>query len=173
MIRAFSYLKQFLSACRLWDGCKWIFAPSFPTPPRAAYLIFSSHSGFTAGYTRFSRPGNRVGLHASTGSRSGVFAKLATEGATGIAFINTETETAQVKLTAVGNDGLEIAKAELEVSPGAKLVGTAANIFSRGIGAATFIRYFSNRTIIGYELNLSMDREMLDGLPGIDQYIDK
>jgi pimeloyl-ACP methyl ester carboxylesterase len=136
-----------------------------------AYAVFSSYSGFVSGYTRFFQPGNSVALHAVSGNRKGVFAKFLNE-LTGLAFVNVESEPATVRLTALDDAGNVVASAVLRVEPGAKVVDMAEALFGTDLSRAGFIRYASDKTIVGFQVDASPCRQMLDGLPGISHYME-
>jgi hypothetical protein len=51
------------------------------------------------------------------------------------------------------------------VAAGAKVIGTAEELFDVDISKATHISYYADGDIIGFSLNGSDDGKMLDGLP--------
>lgn len=106
---------------------------------------------------------------SGTGAKSGVFAKIEKSGWTGIAFVNAESTTASVTLTAYNNSGTALATQTINVGGHAKVVNLAENIFaSQNISSATYIAYTSNRNVVGFQLNGSTDGTMLDGLPALN-----
>jgi hypothetical protein len=143
----------------------------FQDPANIAYLSFASDSGFLAGYTRFYQPGNRVSLPAGTGARVGWFPKMEQDGWTGIAFVNVETTSATVTLTATDANGNEVSSATLTLTPGKKYVGMVNQLFSGNLSAARYFKYVSDKRILGFTVSGSSDGQMLDGLPCLGQYV--
>ncbi len=143
----------------------------FQNPGQIAYLARVSDSGFLAGYTRFSQPGNRASLAAGTGSKLGWFTKMEKDGWTGIAFVNTETSLATVDLSARRNDGTQVASKSLRLGPGEKDVGMVDQLFPTDLTNATYFRFKSDRNVLGFTVSGSADGQMLDGLHYLDRYI--
>jgi rhodanese-related sulfurtransferase len=103
-----------------------------------------------------------------TGAKAGVFAKIEKLGWTGIAFVNTEDSAASVTLTAYRDSGTTVAAQVLPVGSHAKVVQAAEDIFlPQEISDATYIAYSSDKNVVGFQLNGSMDWTMLDGLPAL------
>jgi hypothetical protein len=100
-------------------------------------------------------------------STDGVFAKIEKSGWTGIAFVNIETSPATVAMTAYDDEGNPMASETINLNAHQKVLGMASTLFSQDISAATYIRYSSNREIVGIQLNGSTDGMLLDGLPGM------
>ncbi len=101
-------------------------------------------------------------------AKSGVFAKIEKAGGwTGIAFVNTEATPASVTLTAYDDDGNPVGTQALTVGGHAKVVNYAEEIFSQNISGATYVAYSSDRDVVGFQLNGTSDRMMLDGLPAL------
>jgi hypothetical protein len=143
----------------------------FQLPAQIAYLSFVCDSGFIAGYTRFSQPGNRVSLAAGAGARTGWFTKLERDGWTGIAFVNVETENATVTLNAVDAEGGLVSTATLVLTAGQKYVGMATQMFTGDLSRARYVKYSSDKRLLGFTVSSSGDGEMLDGLHCLGQYI--
>jgi hypothetical protein len=101
------------------------------------------------------------------GTRDGVLPKIEKDGWTDIAFINTDAIPAYVSLTAYDDYGNAVDARAFIVRGHAKVVMSAENLFLHDISDATYIVYSSDRNIVGFQLNGSMDGTMLDGLPGI------
>ena len=145
----------------------------FSEPDEVAYLVFWSDSGFVSGYTRFYEPNNRVAIPAATGSLKGWFTKKEPGGWTGITFLNTEEESAVIRLTAYDNDGLEIASEEISLDPGVKRVGLVEDFFQEDISEANYFSYSSDRLLSAYSINISPDQKMMDGLASGTEYMRK
>jgi Divergent InlB B-repeat domain len=141
-------------------------------PAQTAWFKITSTSPIT-GFELFGTvDGNQLAAYAGgggTGAKSGVFAKIEKNGGwTGIAFVNTEANSASVTLTAYNDNGTAVAAQLLPPVPGhAKVVDNPEDIFSQDISSATYITYSSNRNVVGFQLNASSDGTMLDGLPGL------
>jgi hypothetical protein len=138
-------------------------------PSQTAWFKIDSTSPIT-GFELFGTvDGNQLAAYAGgsgTGAKSGVFAKIEKNGGwTGIAFVNTEDSTASVTLTAYNDAGAVVASQPLTVDGHAKMVKPAEWIFSQDISSATYIAYSSDRNVVGFQLNGSLDWMMLDGLP--------
>lgn len=144
---------------------------SFQNPQDIAYLAFVSDSGWVAGYTRFSQPGNRASLAAGTGTKQGWFTKMEKDGWTGIAFVNTETSDATVTLTACDENGSQVATKTLPLSPGRKSVGMVDQLFSADLKNAKYFKFKSDRNVLGFTVSGSADGLMLDGLHCLVNYI--
>lgn len=133
--------------------------------------MFSSDSGFLAGYTRFYQPGNCASLILGTGNKKGWFTRVENDGWTGIAFVNVGTSTANVQLTAWDDDGDQVAATTLALVPGTKLVGMVSQLFTSDVSKATYIKYSSDNKVLGFTVSGSSDAQMLDGLHALDQYM--
>jgi hypothetical protein len=143
----------------------------FQNPQNIAYLAFVADSGFVAGYTRFSQPGNRVSLAAGAGTKAGWFTKMEQDGWTGIAFVNVETSAATVKLAAMDANGNQVSSATLTLAPGKKTVGMTGELFKGDLSAAKYFRYTSDKLLLGFTVSGSSDSQMLDGLHCLPNYI--
>ena len=144
---------------------------SFQRPQDIAYLAFLSDSGFLSGYTRFYQPGNRASLALGSGSNHGWFTKMENDGWTGIAFVNADTVTATVTLTAYDDNGTVVATTALPVKPGQKYVGMVDQLFKSDLSKATYCRYSSDKNLLGFTVSGSSDGQMLDGLHALGDYI--
>ena len=136
------------------EGASWfsILSPS----PITGFELFGTNDGKQlGGYTG-------VGIQ----STEGVFPKIESDGWTGIAFVNTESENATVQLKAYDDSGALIVIASYILNPYEKIQGIASNLFSSEINDATYIKYSSNKSVVGFQLNGSSGGMMLDGLPG-------
>jgi hypothetical protein len=102
-----------------------------------------------------------------TGAKAGVFAKIEKQGWTGIAFVNTEENGASVTLTAYKDNGAVVDTTAVSVDGHAKVIRAAELIFSEDISSATSIAYSSDRNVVAFQLNGSLDWTMLDGLPAL------
>jgi hypothetical protein len=141
-------------------------------PAETAWFKIDSTSPIT-GFELFGTvDGNQLAAYAGgggTGAKAGVFAKIEKDGWTGIAFVNTEATAASVTLTAYTDAGAVVATQVLPPVPGhAKVVDPAEAIFfPQDIGTATYIAYSSDKNVVGFQLNGSLDWMMLDGLPAL------
>jgi hypothetical protein len=96
--------------------------------------------------------GNQLGAYAGgAGANAGIFAKIETDGWTGIAFVNTGDNDANVTLTAYYDTGGVAATEILNVRGHAKKVDSPENIFTQDITGATYIAYTSNSNVVGFQ----------------------
>ena len=142
-----------VSALGLPGGIAWIDIEA--SQPITGFELFTQTNQL-AGYTGVNIAGTR-----------GVFPKIEKEGDTGIAFVNAEDEAASVALTCYDDAGEVVAQEIFELAPRQKEVRQAAAFFSSDISSGTYVAYESDRRIVGFQLNLSSDRMMLDALPGL------
>jgi len=136
-------------------------------PEDTAWLEIGATSPIT-GFELFTRT-DQLGGYTGVGisGTEGVFAKLESDGATGIAFVNIENSSATVTLTAYADIGTEIATKDINLAAHEKELDIAENIFTGDISTATYIAYSSDKEVVGFQLNVSSDGMMLDGLPGM------
>ncbi len=136
------------------------------------YMVFVSDSGFLAGYTRYDQPGNRVTMPATaSGATEGWFAKMETDGWTGIACVNTEASAATVVLKAFDENGNKVAEKSHSVSPGEQMIGIIFQLFDTDISSARYFSFTSDKEIIGFSISGSEDGLMLDGLMNLPRYV--
>ncbi len=140
-------------------------ASTFSGAEKIAYMLLSSATYGLKGYSKFYnyKMGVRASIVSSTPQKSGLFTKLDHEGWTGIAFVNTSTAVAHVKLTAYNNQGESVAVENIDLNPGAKEVKQAILLFSKSIAGASYVEYLSDQKVVGFFLNGSEDGTMLDG----------
>jgi len=96
--------------------------------------------------------------------------KMEKDGWTGIAFVNIESAAAAVKLTAMDASGSQVASATLTLTPGKKYVGMVNQLFTGDLSAARYVKYTSDRLLLGFTVSGSSDGQMLDGLHCLPQY---
>ncbi len=152
----YNYVRAIPSQLNLPADTAWFKIVS--TQPLSGFELFGTTDG------------NLLGPYAgngSAGSRSGIFGKIEKSGWTGIAFVNTEDDAAAVTLTAYDNNGSAVATTVLSVGGRAREVRFAEAFFSQDVGSATYIAFTSDRNVVGFQLNSSMDGMMLDGLPAL------
>lgn len=138
-------------------------------PERTEWLRIQT-KGWISGFELFGTRDQRqlAGYTAvGIGKTSGVFAKIESQGWTGIAFVNASDQTAQLRLAAYTDAGVEVAGQDLELGPYQKQVAMAPELFSEKIGEASYIQYRSDRQVVGFQLNGTDDGIFLDGLPGL------
>jgi len=66
-------------------------------------------------------------------------------------------------LTAYNDNGNAVAARELPVGGHAKVVNFAEALFSQDISGATYIAYASDRNVVGFQINGTLDEMMFDG----------
>lgn len=128
------------------------------TVPVTGFMVFWRPSGGdVAGFTV-----------TDIASASGVFPKLEQYGWTGLAFVNVHGEENQVALVARDDAGVRVAGVEMNMQPGQKWVGMAADLFpGMDIGRATQINFEAEGPLVGFQLNGSADGSQLDALPAL------
>ncbi len=140
-------------------------------PAETAWFKIDSTSPIT-GFELFGTlDGDQLAAYAEgngSGKKAGIFPKIEKSGWTGIAFVNTEATAASVTLTAYNDEGAAVATQVLPALPGhAKVVNNPELIFTQDISSATYIAYSSDKNVVGFQLNGSLDWMMLDGLPAL------
>lgn len=147
------------------DACR-----EFANSSSPAYLAFASDSGFVAGSAKFSRQGSAASIGAVEASRSGVFPKMERQGWTNIVLLNADTAAATVTLSAIDDNGFEVATTSLKLEPGARIAGAPDAIFKSAVQNASYIRFTADKYLIGVALYGSADGRILDGLPALPEY---
>jgi len=99
--------------------------------------------------------------------QNGIFPKLDQEGWTGIAFVNTTGTTANVDLRIYDDSGEKLYQDDIILDGYAKSLGQPADIFGGSITAGTYMKFSSDKAVVGFQLNGSDDGMMLDALPGM------
>ena len=105
-----------------------------------------------------------------SGTKHGWFLKMEQDGWIGVAFVNVETSSATVTLSAIDDNGIEIGRETLPVAPGQKYVGMVGQLFHSDISRARYFKYSSNKKLLGFTVTASSDGLMLDGLPSMPEY---
>jgi hypothetical protein len=144
-------------------------AESLGFPAAAAWFHIHADAPVT-GFELFGTTnGQQLGGYAGVGIQrtEGVFAKVENDGWTGIAFVNTENESATVAITAYDDGGTAVASESLALGAYEKVIGLAPELFTDDITGATYIHFSSSGNVVGFQLNGSSDDMMLDGLPGM------
>jgi hypothetical protein len=137
-------------------------------PEDTAWFSILASSNIT-GFELFStKDGKQLGGYTGVGisSTEGVFAKIDKYG-TGIAFVNIEDASVNVTVTAYGDNGNAIATETFALKAYEKVVEIADDLFSQDISTANYITYSSSGEVVGFQLNVSSDKMMLDALPGM------
>ena len=100
--------------------------------------------------------------------REGVFPKLDQMGATGLAFVNTTDAIANVVLAVYDDDGFKVAETSFRLAGYGKIVGQANNFFGDlFLSAGTYLKFSSDKDLVGFQLNSSPDATMLDAIPAL------
>ncbi|QTA80406.1 Rhodanese-like domain-containing protein [Desulfonema limicola] len=154
-ILAHSQYSSYFKELYFPDNTAWILAEA--ESPVVGLQLFGTHGGNEmAGYSVVDNI-----------QKAGVFFKIEKNGWTGIAFVNTEEETADIILTAHDNNGNIIASENIVLKSYEKRVQMAEDFFTKeNIDAAAYIRFSSDKQTAAFQLNGSSDGMMLDGLPG-------
>jgi hypothetical protein len=99
--------------------------------------------------------------------QQGVFPKIEQEGWTGVAFVNISSSSAAITLSIYDDDGFKIAEENIALAAHEKVVDRPENIFGSSITDATYMKFSSNRDVVGFQLNSAAGGMMLDALPGM------
>jgi hypothetical protein len=70
-------------------------------------------------------------------------------------------------LIAYDDNGNAVAGEVIILASHEKVVDIAENIFTQDISTATYISYSSDKEVVGFQLNSSLDDMLLDSLPGM------
>ncbi|NCC26061.1 MAG: hypothetical protein EOM25_12840, partial [Deltaproteobacteria bacterium] len=137
-------------------GTAWFTIES--TQPVTGFELFGMNKGNQlAGYS--------VVKLATT---QGVFPKLERHGWTGIAFVNIEDAPAVITLEAWRDNGNQISANVLNLGANSKVVAAPKDLFAgMDINAATYLRFWSDKALVGFQLNGSLDGTMLDAIPAL------
>jgi hypothetical protein len=90
---------------------------------------------------------------------------------TGIAFVNVEAGNATVGLSAIDANGNQVAARMVMLNPGQKSVGLVNQLFEADVTNARYIKFTSDRNVLGFTVSGSADGLMLEGLHSLDQYL--
>ncbi len=101
------------------------------------------------------------------GKTRGIFPGLDRDGWTGLALTNLEDSSTLVDLTAYSDSGNVVSMATIELGPSEKMVGLAESFFREDIIEATYIIFYSDTELAGFQLNASSDGRSLDSLPAM------
>ncbi|MFO7839985.1 MAG: hypothetical protein R6X08_10880, partial [Desulfosalsimonadaceae bacterium] len=101
--------------------------------------------------------------------QQGVFPKLAQQGWTGIAFVNTADSRADVTLRLYKDDGSQVNQTTItkQLDPHEKVVQTGQDLFGAAAADGDYIGFSADNDVVGFQLNSSANNRMLDGLPGM------
>jgi len=128
-----------------------------------AYIVLTSETFGLKGYSKFYTGGVRASIMASGPKNDGLFTKIDHAGWTGIAFVNSAPETANITLSAYNDAGGVVAVNSMQVLSGVKVVMPVEQIFTQSLAGATYVGYHSDQGVVGFFLNGSGDGAMLDG----------
>jgi hypothetical protein len=151
----------------LGAGQKYIGASNTLLPATTAWFSLQSLDPLT-GFELFGTTDNRrlAGFSAvDIYSKTGIFPKLEKSGWTGIAFANTENQSATVTLKAYNDAGNLQATGTQSLNAYQKWVGLVGSLFPGvNINTATYISYSADRNVAGFQLNNSSNDALLDAL---------
>ena len=137
-------------------------------PASAAWFKIEAATPITGFALYGTRDGNQLaayGVNGQDGTNRGVFAGIERDGWTGIVLVNTETEAADITLTAYLDNGMPMAIEKIHLGAYARVMGLAESIFAEDISDASYIAFVSTGNLVGLQLNGTADGVMLDGLP--------
>ncbi len=135
------------------EGTKWMAIES--SVPVSGFELFGTTNNLKlAGYTS-------VGIDSATG----VFPKYEHHNDwTGIALINTTSDSISITLTAYTDNGDKVDSKTLPLSGFEQIVKDPQVIFDNSIDTATYIAYKATAPVVAFQINSEGD--MLDALPG-------
>lgn len=107
------------------------------------------------------------GSGSGSGSMTGVFPEIASDGWTGIALLNTGASATTVTLRAMTDAGSTVAQTSVPLASLQKRAALPGDLFSTGLAGATHIRFSASQNITGFQLNGSGDGGSLDALPAL------
>ena len=145
---------------------KWMVS-NFDLPANTAWVELAG-TGAVAGFELFgANNGNTMdGFDTiDIGGTTGVFPKIAKWGWTWLALVNTEGAAAAVTLTAYDDAGTVVAAEPVTLNGHAKLSGFVSALFTEDISTATYVAYESDKELVGFQLNGSLNNMMMDALP--------
>jgi len=142
---------------------------SLNLPDDSAWFKVETDAGIT-GFELFgTNDGNLLAGYTGVGiaARKAIFPKLEDDGWTGIAFANISRDPANIKLTFYNDAGVTLADGTLQVDGYRKIIGIAENLLRVDTSGATYMDYSADQEVVGFQLNGSADKMMLDALPGM------
>lgn len=143
-------------------------ASSLGLPEDTAWLRLVTEYPILTGLELFTRGEAMAGFESvHIDRRSGVFPNIDSSSVAGIAVVNLEEEPASVTFTACNDDGGIVAEKTVALGGYSRLVNYPSAVLGADLTGATFIRYESDRSLAGFQLNASRDGRMLDGLSGM------
>ena len=102
-------------------------------------------------------------------SKSGWFLNAASaDSATGIALANCSDANGSATLIAYAENGRVLDRTRLDFEAMGKVVDVAGNLFEKDIETATHFSFHSEQDLVGFRLNISKDKTMLDALPATE-----
>ncbi len=157
--RHLSGKEKYIGTIRILDfptAAAWFRISS--TRPIIGFELFSTIDGaMLAGF---------FGINANR--KKGTFPKIEKDGWTGIAFVNIADNDTKVNLDARDDAGNLIATKIIDLFSHQRVVDLAEGLFDDDISGATYIYFDSGEVeIVGFQLNTSLDGEMLDCLPAL------
>lgn len=100
-------------------------------------------------------------------NRTAIFPKIDHGDETDIAFVNAKNSPTEITLFAITDAGELVDLVTNWLAPFEKRMGPATSFFTGDISKATYIRYESDKDIVGFQLNSSFDGMLLDAIPGL------
>jgi len=140
-------------------------SPELTLPSQTAWLRIEGDAPLT-GFELFGKPKVLGGFSTEAiHGRHGVFSKLEDEGWTGIAFVNTENQTASVEVALHADNGDTVSRKGLRLKPHEKVVLIPEKFFEGDVSRATYATFHADKDLAGFQLNGDEDGLLLDGLP--------
>jgi pimeloyl-ACP methyl ester carboxylesterase len=143
---------------------------AFASPASITSLLVQSDSGFLTGYSQVTLGGQTFVLPGAEGSTSGALMRPGIGRIAAMYFLNVSSSTANARVTAWDETGIELATATFDLRPKARSGGSLGTVFGSDLPAATSFTYTSTATIAGFILGYSGETGTLQALPAIPDY---
>lgn len=143
---------------------------TFAGAERTAALVLAAGSGFLSAFTRISRGSMSVTAPAVESRCRGILIRTESESAVSLTLLNREDKSATVRLWAYDDQGSELARNTLRLTPGQKVAGPPETFFGASVSGAKRFRFYSDRRLAGFALSDSPDRTAFDALPAAPEY---
>lgn len=141
-------------------------------PSKAGYLVVAADSGFLSARSRFITDGLEVFSQAGAPARHGAVASLDTSENSALVLLNPGNRAANVTLWARDAAGSDVATARLSLKPGARMTGTAAQVFGKAVPeTAAWLRFYADSPIVVSVFNAPSGVNAVDVLPGTSVYL--
>ena len=146
---------------------------AFASPQSVSYVVVQADSAFLSGEATlvYEPAGGTVSLPAAASAQRGCFLRQDAGAWTALSLVNIADAPASVLLSARNDDGAEVASATITLAAGARLLAEPSSIFGADVAGATYVRFSSNRKLIGFALHARDGGAVLEALPAQPDYV--